>query len=347
VSGCPGIVVYRAGQGIDSIDEYSRRLVAALRAGGDRVDYAPGGLSSVRVTSDRPPWILLQYNPFRYGRAGFAPRLLPAAIGVRRGTGAPLALMVHEAWIDVVGWRSALVGGWQRAQLRALLRLAAVVMTSTEALARVLGRGAVHVPVASNITPVELTRDAARRRLGLDAQLVVALLGRGNPSRALDHAGAAVTALAHARGARSLVVLNLGADAPPLPVAPGIEVRTPGRMSADELSLHLLAGDLALLPFTDGVSTRRTTVMAALAHGLPVLGLRGVNTDTALLEHPEALTLTPVGEIAAFARAAVELAGDAARLRAAGEAARRLYADRFDWPLVAERVKAALGRLAQ
>jgi glycosyltransferase involved in cell wall biosynthesis len=141
-------------------------------------------------------------------------------------------------------------------------------------------------------------------------------------------------------------VLNLGADAPPLRAAPGIDVRMPGRMSAEELSLRLVASDVALLPFTDGVSTRRTTVMAALAHGLPVVGLCGVNTDTALLDHPEALTLTPVGDKPAFARAAVELAGDPVRLRAAGEAGRRLYADQFDWPLVAQRVKAALGRLA-
>jgi glycosyltransferase involved in cell wall biosynthesis len=116
-------------------------------------------------------------------------------------------------------------------------------------------------------------------------------------------------------------------------------------MNAHELSLHLLAGDVALLPFTDGVSTRRTAMMAALAHGLPVLGLRGVSTDSSLLEHPEALTLTPVRDTAAYARAAVELTSDADRLRAAGEAARRLYSDQFDWPLVAQRVKAALGRL--
>src|SRR5262249_28838598 len=76
--------------------------------------------------------------------------------------------------------------------------------------------------------------------------------------------------------------------------------------------------DLMLLPLTDGVSTKRGTLMAALAHGVPVVGLQGTRTDRIL--RGDALTLTPAGDPAAFARAAVALAGDPAALRAPGEA---------------------------
>jgi glycosyltransferase involved in cell wall biosynthesis len=320
-----GLVVYRALGGIDAIDEHSRRLVGALSAAGVEARYVPDGLGGVRGT--RAPWVLLQYNPFRFGRAGFAPRLLAEALALR----APLALMVHEAWIDIRDPRSLLIGGWQRAQLRALLRRAGTVLANTQSLAAELG--ATHVPVSSNITPLPVSKAIARQRLGLGDGLVVGLFGRANPSRALQHAESAVAALV------PQTVLNLGADAPPLH-APG-EVRTPGALAPDELSLALRACDLMLLPLTDGVSTKRTTLMAALAHGVPVVGLDGRRTDAMLRSGP--LTLTPAGDPQAFARAAVALAGDRDRLRAQGESGRRLYELEFDWPHVARRVAAALG----
>jgi glycosyltransferase involved in cell wall biosynthesis len=198
------------------------------------------------------------------------------------------------------------------------------------------------MPVGSNITPVATTPRAARERLGLSDRLVVALFGRAHPGRALDYAEAAIAALAEARGTRGLTVLNLGADAPSLDVAPGVDVRTPGHLGADDVSLRLWASDVLLLPFTDGVSTRRTTLMAALAHGRPVLGLRGHNTDPILGNHPEALTLTPAGDRGEFARAAVALTGDAERLRETGAAGRRLYLEHFDWPVVARSIASAL-----
>ncbi len=338
-----GFVVYQSSGG-DAIDEYSRRLVRAMCAAGNPACYVAEGLSSARLRATDPLWVLLQYMPFSYGRWGIAPGLVRDAITLRRRTGAPFALTVHEAWVGMHDWRSTLMGAYQRVQLRSLLRMADAVIVTRVALAGTLGKGTVHVPVASNITPIATTSDAARDRLGITDELIVALFGTGHPSRALDHAEAAISALAAERGPGGIRVLNLGVGAPTLDVAPGIDVRSPGRLSADELSLHLWASDLLLLPLTDGVSTGRTTLMAALAHGLPVVGLRGVSTDMVLINHPEALALTPVGDHRAFACAAVELTGDLGRLRATGEEARRLYTRRFDWPVVARRVMSALNR---
>ena len=338
-------MVYRRAGGsddIDAIDEYSRRLADALRASGVEARYTPGGLSSVLVASDRPAWVLIQYNPFRYGKWGFAPGLVRDVLRLRRREGTPLAIMVHEAWVPMSDWRSTLMGLWQRAQLRALLRLADRVMTSTEALAREIGRDALHVPVATNITPVPSSPDEARDRLGLSGRLAITLFGRGHETRAVEHTEAAIAALAEAHGVARLAILNLGADAPLPRVPSGVEVLSPGRLAADELSLWLTASDLVLLPLTDGVSTRRSTLMAAFAHGRPVLGLRGHNTDAVLVEAREALALTSAGDPTAFARAAVELAGDPGRRRAIGHAGRQLYASRFDWPIVARNVAAAL-----
>ena len=117
-----------------------------------------------------------------------------------------------------------------------------------------------------------------------------------------------------------------------------MEVRSPGVLSAEDLSLYLWASDLVLLPFTDGVSTRRSTLMSALAHGRPVVGLHGQNTDSVLAGAGDALVLTPAGDRAAFAGQAVALANDPTRRQAIGQAGKRLYEERFDWPVLARRV---------
>jgi glycosyltransferase involved in cell wall biosynthesis len=337
-----GVVVYRRRREIDAIDEYSLHLVEAMGASGIETRYLPNGLAPLLQDSAEPSWILLQYNPHSYGRSGFAPSLVRDLRRVRYRSRAPLLVMVHEAWTEMTDAKSTLVGGWQRAQLRALLRLADGVMTSTETLARRIGGCAVHVPVAANITPISTSPGAARERLGLNGRLAVTLFGRGHPSRALDHAEAAIAALADAHGKDQLMVLNLGAGAPRLRLPHGVAVRNPGRLEADELSIHMWASDLVLLPFSDGVSTRRGTLMTALAHGRPVLGLRGCNTDAVLADAPDALALTPAGDPHAFSRAAVELASNPGRLHALGHAGRRLYESRFDWPVLARSVASVL-----
>jgi glycosyltransferase involved in cell wall biosynthesis len=344
LAGSPGAVVYRAGGSIDAIDEYSRRLVQTLQTIGAEAEYFSGGPSSVPTGDRDRSWILLQYNPFSYGRAGFAPTLVRDVIALRRRSGARLALMIHEAWVDMTSPKWTLVGVWQRAQLRALLPLADTVLTSTEALAREVRHGAVHVPIATTITPVSTPRHTARQQLALDDKLAVAVFGRGNPSRALDHAEHAIDALAGAHGAERLAVLNIGADAPKLAVRDGVDVRTPGALPAEEVSRWLLASDIVLLPFTDGLSTRRTTLMAALAHGRAVLGLSGRNTDLVLREARDAIALTPAGDLDAFSRAAVELTTDPGRLDALGAAGQRLYEARFDWPVLARTVASILER---
>jgi glycosyltransferase involved in cell wall biosynthesis len=98
------------------------------------------------------------------------------------------------------------------------------------------------------------------------------------------------------------------------------------------------------MTFTDGVSTRRTTLMAGLAHALPVVGLRGVSTDGVLLKHPTALALTPVGDRQAFVKAVLDITVDRHRLETGGNAARALYTSHFDWPVAADRLLVALRR---
>jgi glycosyltransferase involved in cell wall biosynthesis len=327
------VVVHRRASGIDAIDQYARRLTLELARHGVASRYEAGGLEPLAGAAAGTR-ILLQYNPFRWGRSGFAP-MLPLQLARLRRAGASVDVMVHEAWIDITGPKSAAIGGWQRLQLQALLRGADRVMASTESVTRLLGPRTVHLAPASNVEPVSCTHRTARAKLDLDGAFVVTLFGRGHPSRALDYAAAAVDEVARDR---RVVVLNLGAGAPPLPAELRIEERTPGPLSEEQLSLYLRASDLVLLPFRDGMTTRRSTLMAALAHGRPVLGLAGPRTDAILLGSPDALRLTPLGDRDAYARAAAALADSADDREAIGASGRALYEAHFDWPVLTGRL---------
>ncbi len=334
----PGLVVFQDDGAINAIDEYSRRLVDALCEIGTPARYVPDGVHSLPVPGGRVPWVLLQYNPLSYGRWGFAPMLTPRVIRLRRRTGCRLVLSVHEPWVGIYGWRSALMNGYQRLQLRSLLATPDAIITVTESLAETLGRGSVPIPVGANITPATADPTAARKRFGLRDRFVVALFGRGHPSRALDYAERAIAELATTPIGQRLTVFNLGDLAPSLTLPSGVEVRTLSSQDDVELSNALRASDMLLLPFIDGVSTRRTTLMAGLAHGIPVVGLRAPGTDRALVA-PGALVLTPIGDRRAFAQAVVRLASDSAKLREVGESGRRLYTERFAWPVIARMVR--------
>jgi glycosyltransferase involved in cell wall biosynthesis len=77
--------------------------------------------------------------------------------------------------------------------------------------------------------------------------------------------------------------------------------------------------------------------MSALQHAVPVLGTDGHLTDRVLRES-NGLRLVPVAQRDRFAEEAARLAGAADERRALGDAGRGLYARRFDWPVLVDRL---------
>jgi glycosyltransferase involved in cell wall biosynthesis len=93
-------------------------------------------------------------------------------------------------------------------------------------------------------------------------------------------------------------------------------IRWTKHMTLAEISKYLQVCDLALLPFTDSVDDRRTSFLAALAHGLAT-----VSTGRAgdLQRYPAALV--PPGDPVAFLRATLELATDSEKRAGLADAA--------------------------
>lgn len=210
-------------------------------------------------------------------------------------------------------------------------------------------RGRVHlIPIGSNIdlvasvppAPQALPQDAAP---GLKL-VYFGFVWRGRNIELLLHALAAVRA--RDPRARLEVVGGLRDDAyhrELLHLAGKLGVGAcmsfSGDLDAPAVSQALRRADIALLPYATGVSTGRGTLMAALAHGLPLVTLTVADNLSPLFRHGENMMLAPAGDEAQFIAHVVSLSADPV-LRAHVAAGAARLAPHFDWAQIARQVLA-------
>jgi len=116
-----------------------------------------------------------------------------------------------------------------------------------------------------------------------------------------------------------------------------------GYVPPEQVSASLCATDLCMLPYRDGVSFRRGSLLACLAHGRAIISTRPAvplpevrDGETMLLVEPESPS--------ALADAVSRLASDA-QLQARLEAGAEELAAHFRWDRIAQRTAAVFARL--
>lgn len=113
-------------------------------------------------------------------------------------------------------------------------------------------------------------------------------------------------------------------------------VHRTGYTGLAEVSANLLAADAVVMPYRDGVSFRRTTLIAALRHGCPVVST--LPADPGLIPEirpGENMLLAPPGDAAALAQTVAQLARDPALRRQLALGAEQL-GDLFEWNKIAQ-----------
>ena len=293
---------------LDGIGDYTVRLSSALApsahvrilsAGAEaapvegvevRRAFTSGSLTGLKglvetIAADPPDWLLLQYNPFSWGHWGFNPLLPEVLQRVKRShPNLRLAVMVHEPFVPARTWQFAIMTLWQRWQLWRLGHVADVVFFSIEAWAKRFSAWfdqtpVYHLPIGSNIPVEGEGRGEARRRLGVEDRFVLGLFGSASTQEGLPYVRSAFEAVVEQDPAA--VLLYVGPDGRKVEESlEGLPVRNLGKLPAPDVSSAFRAMDMYVAPFPDGVSTRRGTVMAALAHGVPVASLSGPLTDS-------------------------------------------------------------------
>jgi hypothetical protein len=145
------------------------------------------------LQTDAPDWLLLQYNPFSYGRWGLAPYLPLVVRSIKRHLPRiKIALMVHEPFVPIESWKFAIMTTWQRWQLWMLGRSADVVLFSIGPWANRFrswwpNKPVLHLPVSSNIPRLSISRtDACKGNDIRESTMVIGVFGTAHPSRMLN-----------------------------------------------------------------------------------------------------------------------------------------------------------------
>ena len=105
-------------------------------------------------------------------------------------------------------------------------------------------------------------------------------------------------------------------------------VKSTGEVDRAQLSDALQACDLLVQPYPDGVTTRRTSVMAGLAHGIATVTTSGALTERVWAE-TGAVALVPAGDPRAIASEVVRFLGDEHQRASLAARGRSTYVERF------------------
>lgn len=318
-----------------------------------------GSLAAVgrRVARLAPDVVHVQYQAAAFGMRP-AIHALPWWLRATR-SGAQAAVTFHDLRVPYLFPKA---GPVRRAALRLLARGARmVVATNAEDYAE-LGvdglRGRLElIPIGSNIPdapPEGYDRDAWRAAAGIGAgAAVVAYFGFLNASKGgLTLAEALARLRAAGRDARLVMIGGaVGASDPTNAAylaafraelaARGLDdaVVWTGHVAPPGVSGWLHAADVVALPYGDGASYRRGSLLAALEHGRPVVTTLPAPLTGGLLPalvDGEAVLLVPPGDAGALA-AALAAVLDQDALAARLSAGARSLATRFGWTAIAAR----------
>ncbi|HKN01885.1 MAG TPA: glycosyltransferase [Candidatus Binataceae bacterium] len=353
--------------GVGGVSDYTTLLAADLTRAGDQVSvyasfpsdlqlrerrfkvvkldgsFTPGALAALdrMLESQRPDRVLVQYVPHTFGRRAINVRFCLWLYARRHRY--PIWVMFHEVAVEVkrnqplrrnfLGAITHLMAFLAaRAAQRIFVAIPAWELMLKPALTK--GQVAEWLPVPSNIpvvSDVEQSLNIRKRYVAEDeilighfgtygqwtaepvAQSLVRIMNRGSNRKAL------------LLGAGSSEFRTRLADRHP---SLGDRLYASGALEASELSLHLSACDLMVQPYPDGVCTRRGSVMACLAHGLPIVTTSGRFTEPIWRDAGAAL-FSSENDPDDMARQVDLLTRETATRKRIGAAGKALYDRRF------------------
>ena len=250
-----------------------------------------------RCLREKPTdWLVLQYNPFGWGRRGFCPSVPRTLQHIRRLPKPPrIAVMFHELFTEDSGWKNRIMKIWQMALTERVAKCADLRLTSCQAYADWLvnsGYTATCLPVSSN-----LPTGMAKRSANL-AGFLFGSFGSPHASRRMDLVAKSVATVRSQGIDASFVFVGSGGErARDEFERLGVPFRSTGAIGAKEAADEIATLDVFLAPFSDGLSGRRTSAIAALKAGVPLVSSAGKRTDLFLSQaHGKALFLAETDE---------------------------------------------------
>jgi glycosyltransferase involved in cell wall biosynthesis len=245
-----------------------------------------------------------------------------------------------------------MMGVCQRVILAALLAVSWRVATSSHALVDEImpwhwskRRTIEQIPIGITARPLpgaHLYRAAARVELGFgDDDYVLAFFGNLHESKRVEWLFQALAATAEVGG--KLLLIGSGSDEIARRLPGDLDslrdkVSQLGYCSDTDLQRYLVASDLVLLPFVDGVSVRRSSLALACSLGLPIASTVSGLSDRLLVD-AGCFGLAPADDGEAYAAMVRQLWLDIPERERLGREARRLFERELTWPSIAGRYR--------
>jgi glycosyltransferase involved in cell wall biosynthesis len=123
--------------------------------------------------------------------------------------------------------------------------------------------------------------------------------------------------------------------------AMGSRVRLTGKLSLAKVARTISSLDLYLFPMDTGANTRSGTLPVALGSAVPVVAIRGIETDP-MFVHGENVYFADALDGPSFARAALRIFADPVLGGGIAQGGRRLYERYLSWERIADDLLAAL-----
>jgi glycosyltransferase involved in cell wall biosynthesis len=288
-----------------------------------------------------PHRLVVQWVPHGYGQR--AMNLLFCFWLWRRSVvGDSVELIVHEPFVTFSGGiRQRALAAVQRAMTLMVMSAARRVWVTTRAWTPLLepylsGRGiAVEwLPVPSSLqAPDAVAVEKIRTRYAPGKECLIGSFGTHGPL-VTSLLGDAIRLLAGEHPTARVMLIGSGGEVFRSALVGGDRelehrVSATGTLNADELSAHIAACDVLLQPYPDGVTCRRTTMMAGLFAGVPVVTTRGALTER-IWQHDAPVKLADVGDVRGIVQHVLHLLADPGERRRQADAGRAFYDRWFD-----------------
>lgn len=292
--------------------------------------------------------LLWQYVPHMYGHGGVNSQL-PSFMGWLNRMGRRQVVLAHEIAADYSWHPGRFWFAWNhRQQWKKILRFANVIPVSTSRWVEDWSKRRPDVakklftlPSPSSIPRATLPASdrlqwRREHRLPENAK-VIAYFGTFNATKGVPWV---IDGWRYSLRPNQPVAFVLIGAAPEIPLASDLRAlyRPLGYVKPHEVSRALHAADIVALPFIDGVSERRTTVMAALDHGVAVATTTGHNTGSELAK-ADWLAQVKADDRNGYIRLMQELVHLDEKRNTIAAAGKAHHDREFSWPVVVKRLR--------
>jgi glycosyltransferase involved in cell wall biosynthesis len=309
--------------------------------------FRPKDLRRTGAELDRfpsPRHILVQWVPHGYGYRSMNVPLCQWLLERSRRHGDHVEIMVHEPYLRfrMSSPRQSLAALVHRFMTLLLLAAAERVWISTPAwegswrpyaLGRNIPFGWLPVPSTIAVADIPGAVQTVRERCVPSGEILIGHLGTYGDS-VISILEPVLIAVAGLPGRRKVLLMGQGSTEYRRELVrknqalESLVVAT-GALGAMDLSHHIMACDLLLQPYPDGVTSRRTSCMAGLSHGKPVITNLGALSER-FWKESGALVLAPSPETQFFVDLLRTMEANREERERLGRAARQLYEERFD-----------------